>query len=312
MTAEQDLPFLRRFWQYQKERFPLMGHGVLIAVFTFSAIAYSRICRGGTGFIPWADYAIGVAATITLFFLVRVFDEFKDREDDARHRRYLPVPRGLITLAELRRTGLVVAVLQIAMIAWWQPRMLPLYGLVVGYLLLMGVEFFAPAWLKARQLLYITSHMVIIPLIDLYSSGLDWKLDGDRPHWGLAFFLAVSYMNGIVLEFGRKLRAPGHEEEGVVSYTALWGVRGGTMAWLGVLVFTCLLALAAAVYANLGPIVIAMLCAALMLCAWPGLAFLRSPTEALSKWIERASAAWTILMYLSLGSVTMLIHFFRA
>lgn len=305
---ESTLPFPRRFWTYQKERFPVLGHGVLIAVFTFSAIAYSRLCRGHVDFIAWRDYAIGIAATITLFFLVRVFDEFKDRHDDAKYRTYLPVPRGLIQLSELRNVGLVVAVLQIAMIAYWQPSMLPLYALVIGYLLLMGVEFFVPAWLKARQLLYVTSHMFIIPLIDLYSSGLDWKLDGDRPHWGLAFFLAVSYMNGIVLEFGRKLRAPGKEEEGVVSYTKLWGVKGGTWAWLGILFITFLLAIAAALYADLGPIVIAVLCAALVLCAWPGLAFLRTPTEILSKWMERASAGWTILMYLALGGITMLTH----
>lgn len=307
-SAERDLSFPRRFWIYQKERFPLLGHGLLIAVFTFSAIAYSRICRDQYGFIAWSDYLIGVAATITLFFLVRVFDEFKDREDDARYRSYLPVPRGLMTLHELRRVGLVVAALQIAVIAWWQPRMLPLYVLVIGYLLLMGKEFFVPAWLKARQLLYITSHMVIIPLIDLYSSGLDWRLGHDQPHLGLLFFLAVSYMNGIVLEFGRKLRAPGHEEEGVISYTVLWGTRGGALAWLGTLAITFLIALAAAHFAALSIVVHALLIVAFVGCAVPALCFLRAPTATLSKRIEHASAAWTILMYLSLGGITMLIR----
>jgi len=309
-TTEGDLPFPRRFWIYQKERFPLFGHGVLIAVFTFSAIAYSRICRGQYGFIAWSDYLIGVAATITLFFLVRVFDEFKDREEDARYRSYLPVPRGLIALHELRSVGLMVGVLQIAMIAWWQPRMLPLYILVIGYLLLMGKEFFVPSWLKARQLLYITSHMVIIPLIDLYSSGLDWRLENDQPHLGLLFFLAVSYMNGIVLEFGRKLRAPGYEEEGVVSYTALWGTRGGTIAWLGTLAVTFLIACTAAHFAALGIVVHAVLIVGYVGCALPALCFLRTPTAKLTKWIEHASAAWTILMYLSLGGITMLIRLF--
>ena len=49
--------------------------------------------------------------------------------------------------------------------------------------------------------------------IDLYSSGLDWKLDNAEPHLGLLFFFAVSYMNGLVLEFGRKIRTPEKEEE---------------------------------------------------------------------------------------------------
>jgi hypothetical protein len=311
-TSERDLSLARRLWIYQRERFPLLGHGALIAIFTFSAVSYSRICRGLGTFIPWREYSIGVAATITLFFLVRVFDEFKDREDDARYRRYLPVPRGLVRLEELKRIGLVVAVLQIAMIAWWQPRMLPLYALVIGYLLLMGVEFFVPAWLKARQLLYITSHMVIIPLIDLYSSGLDWRLAYDGPHIGLLFFLAVSYMNGTVLEFGRKIRAPEKEEEGVVTYTKLYGTRGGVFAWLFVLLVTFVLALMAARFAAHGPVVTIFLIVSFLVAAAPGLAFLGSPTEAWSKWIERASAGWTILMYLSLGGITMLTKLFAA
>lgn len=311
-ASESDLSLPRRLWIYQRERFPLLGHGVLIAVFTFSAVSYSRICRGFHTFIPWHEYIIGVAATITLFFLVRVFDEFKDREDDARFRRYLPVPRGLISLLELKRVGLLVGLLQIAMIAWWQPRMLPLYALVIGYLFLMGVEFFVPTWLKSRQLIYVASHMVIIPLIDLYSSGLDWRLAHDRPHIGLLFFLAVSYMNGVVLEFGRKIRAPGKEEEGVLSYTKLYGSRGGVRAWLLVLAITFVLAILAARFAEHGIIVTIVLSIAFALAALPAASFLRSPTQAASKWIEHASAGWTILMYLSLGGITMLTHLFGA
>ena len=41
------------------------------------------IRREGTGFIPWSDFVIGVFATVTLFFLVRIFDEFKDQVDAA-------------------------------------------------------------------------------------------------------------------------------------------------------------------------------------------------------------------------------------
>ncbi len=51
--------------------------------------------------------------------------------------------------------------------------------------------------------------MFIIPLIDIYASGLDWFLAGVPPPRGLLFFFAVSYMNGIVLEIGRnKPRSP--------------------------------------------------------------------------------------------------------
>ena len=113
---DKHLPLLQRFYIYQKERFPILGHGLMIFAFTFSAISYSRICRGKEGFIPWQDFLIGIFATVTLFFLVRIFDEFKDKEDDAKYRKYLPVPRGLISLKELRIIGLVVASMQIGVI----------------------------------------------------------------------------------------------------------------------------------------------------------------------------------------------------
>ncbi len=308
MSVEQNNKgFLKRFYIYQKERFPFLAHGILIAVFTFSAISYSRICRGVEGFINWQDFVIGVFATITLFFLVRIFDEFKDKEDDANYRQYLPVPRGLISLKELKVIGFIIAFIQIAVIAWFQPRMLWLYMIVIGYLLLMGVEFFVPKYLKKRQILYITSHMVIIPLIDIYSSGLDWLLDNDKMHLGLAFFFGVSYVNGIVLEFGRKIKPLENEEEGVVSYTKMYGTVGGTLRWISLVFFTMLLAIAASVYAGYGYIAYYVLVVSFIVCSLPGFLFIKKQTAKRAKYIEYASALWTILMYLSLGSIPMLV-----
>jgi 4-hydroxybenzoate polyprenyltransferase len=308
---ESQYPFYRRFLIYQKERFPFLGHGLIISVFTFSAVSYSIICRGRESFIDTKDFIIGIFATITLFFLVRVFDEFKDKEDDAKYRKYLPVPRGLITLNELRTVGWIVALIQIAVIGIFQPKMLLLYLIVLVYLLLMGVEFFVPKWLKQRQILYITSHMFIIPLIDIYSSGLDWLLDGSTPHLGLIWFFAVSYMNGLVLEFGRKIRTPESEEEGVVSYTGMYGTRGGVLIWITSLFITLCLAIGAAHYANFGWSAWIILLAIFFICALPGALFIFNTTVKKSKMIEYASILWTALMYLSLGGIPMLNELFQ-
>ena len=96
----------------------------------------------------------------------------------------------------------------------------------------MRVEFFVPKWLKRNHMVYILSHMMIIPLVDLYSSGLDWELDNDVPHAGLAWFFVLSYMNGLVLEVGRKIKTPETEEEGVLSYTKYFGTRSAVLIWL--------------------------------------------------------------------------------
>jgi len=303
---ENNASFAKRFLIYQKERFPFLAHGLLIAAFTFSAVSYSLICRGEEEFIGTKDFIIGILATVTLFFLVRIFDEFKDNEDDKKYRKYLPVPRGLISLKELKIIGWIVVLIQLSIILIFQTKMLYLYLIVIAYLLLMGVEFFVPNWLKKRQLIYITSHMVIIPLIDIYSSGLDWLLNGAAPHLGLVWFFSVSFTNGLVLEFGRKIRTPATEEEGVLSYTGMYGTNKGTLIWIVLLFVTMLLAMGAANYAHYGWISFSIFAGFFILCSLPGWLFLHKKTVKRTKYIEYASAAWTILMYLALGGIPML------
>jgi 4-hydroxybenzoate polyprenyltransferase len=298
--------FLKRFWIYQKERFPFLAHGLLIASFTFSAVSYSRICRGAEGFIPLSTFLIGAFTTATLFFLVRIFDEFKDAEDDAKFRSYLPVPRGLISFRELAIIGIITAILQITVNAFVNPMMLVLYAVVIGYLSLMGKEFFIGEWLKKHQMIYVFSHMLIIPLIDVYASGMDWLLAGADAPKGLLFFFAVSFMNGIVLEFGRKIRKPEKEEPGVVTYSALYGADKAAIYWILTLLITLVLSIAASWFAGYGWLAYRILIGFFMLCALPGFLFLKNKTEKLSKMIEYASGVWTIVMYLMLGGAPMI------
>ena len=303
---ENNASFLKRFFIYQKERFPLIGHGLLVASFTFSAIAYSRICRGTEGFVSWQTYLVGIFITITLFLLVRIFDEFKDAEDDAKYRGELPVPRGLIKFSELRNIGIVLFVLQVLVNIIFFPKMLLIYFSIIAYLLLMGKEFFVADWLKKHQFWYVTSHMFIIPFIDIYASGLDWLLEGAKPPVGLLFFFAVSYMNGIVLEVGRKIRTPDNESEGVLTYSSMLGANKATWLWIGVLLATLALAIAASAFAGYGATGLIVLSIIFIVCSVPAFLFLNKKTKKLSKSIELMSALWTIAMYLTLGGVPML------
>ncbi len=302
--------FFVRFYIYQKERFPFVGYIILIGVFTFSAISYSRICRGENGFIDWKHYLIGIITTFTLFFLVRIFDEFKDKEEDAKYRKYLPVPRGLISLKELRWVGILVALIQLFLILFFQKEMILLYAIVMGYLLLMRAEFFVPKWLKNHQLIYVVSHMIIIPLIDVYASGLDWFYNGFEAPVGLLFFFAVSFMNGIVLEFGRKIKPPESEEEGVLSYTKYFGTKKAVWIWILVITSTLILSLITSVYANYGLIAFYFFGTVFLICILPAFSFLIKPRNKNAKFIEHASSLWTVFMYLGLGGIPMVSKLF--
>ena len=305
-AEENSATFLKRFFIYQKERFPFAVHALLVASFSFSAISYSRICRGVEGFVSWDRYFLGIFTTISLFFLVRIFDEFKDASDDASFRKELPVPRGLISLRELAILGVLTVVLQIAVNLYFFPQMLLLYFLVIAYLLIMAKEFFISSWLKKHQFWYITSHMFIIPLIDIYASGLDWLLEGAKAPSGLLFFFGVSYMNGIVLEVGRKLRVPGKEQEGVLTYTSMLGKNKAVMLWIGILLITLLLSIAASAFAGYGIAATYILGTIFIVCSLPAILFLFSETEKISKMIELSSVLWTIAMYLTLGGIPMI------
>lgn len=299
-------PLARRFIDYQAERFPFAQHGPLILAFTFSAASYSRIVRGADGFIGAIEFIVGFVSTLGLFLLLRIFDEFKDNEEDAAHRPYRPVPRGLITLGELRTIGIGAGVLAIALNVVVMPRMIPLWLAAFAYEALMAREFFVRDWLKRHPIAYMLSHMVVLPMIDFYSTGLDWNNARIAPPDGLEFFLLVTFLNGIVIEVGRKLRAPVAEEPGVETYSALYGPRRATAGWLLVLAATCASAMAAAAYADFGAPGFAILGGLLVVASIPALMFLRSGRQEDAKRIELAAGVWTIAMYLTLGGVPMI------
>lgn len=207
-----------RLFQYQKERFPLLAHLPLVAVLAAAGLRLA----GGLDLARWTAMVVVLTG---LFFQLRVADEFKDAETDRRFRPERPVPRGLISLRELAVLAGVVALLQLALTAWLEVALLPWLLLVHAYGAAMTVEFGIGDWLRARPLLYLLSHMAIMPLIGLFAL----RAGGSLPDaW--AGFALLCYANGLVLEIGRKIRKPEDEREGVETYSALWG-RRALVAW---------------------------------------------------------------------------------
>ncbi len=300
--------FLYRFYIYQKERFPFVGYIFLVGAFSFSAISFSRMCRGAGGFIELQPFLVCVFNTLTLFFLVRIFDEFKDQEDDRAYRKYLPVPRGLITLGELKYVGIFVFMLQVIINSIFYPQMLLLYFFVIFYLLLMGKEFFVADWLKKHQFWYVASHMFIIPFIDIFASGFDWRLSNLEPPQGLLIFFCISYLNGIVLEIGRKIKTTETEEQGVLSYTKLIGLKKAPAFWVFILFITMLFAFVGAWYADLGSIAYIVFFLLFLICSLPAFLFIKTPSVRTAKYIEYFSGLWTFGMYLTLGGIPMFLE----
>jgi 4-hydroxybenzoate polyprenyltransferase len=245
-------------------------------------------------------------ATAFIFFLqMRIADEFKDREIDALYRPYRPVPRGLISLRELGSVGIAGGALQLVLALWLSPALLPFLLGVWLYLGLMTREFFVGSWLKAHPIVYMWTHMLILPLIDFYATACNWRAEGAAAPIALIFLLCVSFFNGFALEIGRKIRSPQDEEYGVETYSFLWGRGRAVCTWYGALLTTAIGAWLAA--SRIG---FALAEAMLFLSLLAGAAalaasFLRRPLAGRGKWIETFSGTWTLLVYLSLGALPL-------
>lgn len=221
---------LRRAWTYQAERFPVVKNGLLILTFSACAVAYSARLRGAESLPAWAAFGVAFASCFGFFLLLRIADEFKDAEEDRQFRPYRPVPRGLVTLRELGWAGAGIVALQIALAWWYEPLLLPVLAGVLAFIAVMSAEFFVRDWLKQRPVVYLLSHMLVVPLIDGYAAACDWAVTGSVPA-GLEALLAASLCNGIVIELGRKVRQPADEEPGVETYSALWGTPRAVWVW---------------------------------------------------------------------------------
>ncbi|MBO4345929.1 MAG: UbiA family prenyltransferase [Victivallales bacterium] len=298
-SPESDYPFFRRYWIYQRERFPLFGYLPMVAAFTVSAISYSRICRGAAAGIGGSVFCIGYFTAFVLFLLLRLFDEFKDAEEDAKYRPYRAVPRGVVSFRELRWAIVLSISATLLLNGIILPRMLPLLLVALGYILIMWREFFVPEWLRRHPVAYMLTHMMILPVSDFYTSGLDWHLAKAPIPAGMVIFLAMTFCNGMVIEIGRKIRPPEEEETGVQTYSSLWGAKRAAWIWLAIISLTLVLAAACCRRGGYLLRALPLLLPSYIVCCIPAAIFLRR--KRCHRKIELASGVWTILMYLIVG-----------
>lgn len=245
----------------------------------------------------------GFFVSLTFFLLLRLFDEFKDAREDAQFRPYRAVPRGLVKLRELGWLIVIIIAAQLMIILVLFPSMIWSWVLVLLYLGLMTKEFFVPEWLKSQPMIYMISHMFIMPLIDIFSTGLDWIIFAVSPSAALFLFLIVTFFNGMVIEVGRKIRAPNQEETGVETYSAIYGPVKAGMLWICLLAATGFLASLAASMAGFSSVYFVIIGVMAVITGIPAILFILNPTEKRGRAIELSSGVWTLAMYLTLGGV---------
>ena len=293
---------MRRLWIFQSERFPLFKTALLLAVFTSASISVSAQLAGRD--LPTAFTFISIwLITMLVFFQMRACDEWKDLEDDRKYRPERPVPSGLISLKLLFWIAASGAVIALVLTANIFQLLVVLLIVVWAWLGLMTFEFFAPEWLKKHQTVYLISHMMIMPLIDLFITAAEWMPHSSTPPNALWLFLVLSFANGCVLEIGRKIWALESEIEGVDSYSSTMGYRTATLLWIS----TCCVAwclLLAVGFATGYPIATALPgFLVLVFLMHTARKFLKNPIQYNEKSVEDAAGIWVFTCYCFAGFI---------
>lgn len=242
---------IKNFKIYLNERFPLGKNSIFVLIFTLSGYIYTGLLYNSKIInqifskeikvpMPWHKI-VALFIIIFMFFLqLRITDEFKDYEEDLKYRPYRPVQRGVISLKALGKIGIATIIIQIILAHVINPKLIYFMLLVWFYMFLMTKEFFIKNWLTERILIYALSHVVIMIFITLvivkgtghileshFLETLYLSLEKYEKNIfiGLIPLFALNYLNGIVLEIGRKTRRADEEEYGVQTYSKLWGKK---------------------------------------------------------------------------------------
>ena len=252
---------IKNFKIYLNERFPLGKNSIFVLIFTLSGYIYTGLLYNSKIIKPtlskevnrvllfwdkeidkvpiiWYKFLTLFIIIFMFFFQLRITDEFKDYEEDLKYRPYRPVQRGVISLKALGKIGIATIIIQIILAHVINPKLIYFMLLVWFYMFLMTKEFFIKNWLTERILIYALSHVVIMIFITLvivkgtgyileshFLETLYLSLERYEKNIFIALIplFALNYLNGIVLEIGRKTRKSDEEEHGVQTYSNLWG-----------------------------------------------------------------------------------------
>jgi len=311
---------MNKWWLYQKERFPIFQYIPMVMAFAFSGLSYARrvgdmafdnwicpeyaICVDLREPLQFFHYLVAMITTLIWFMLLRIIDEHKDYEEDKKYRPYRAVSRGLVTLKELRYLAILLVVIQIGLTLWVNTALA--FTLVIAYawFFLMSFEFGVGKWLKKQHALYLLSHMIMIVLINFYLTSFEWASYSFSSR--LIPYLLVGYVAGLVFEVGRKIRSKEEEEEGVNTYSAVWGIKKSVIIWLSCVAASLITVFISAYVIEMGGIIIAIFAPLYLIALYFSTKFMKLPTKSNAKFFKVFPAIWLLLIYFVLGIVSWL------
>lgn len=300
--------FLKKWYTYQKERFPIIIFGLYIFCIAFAVFCFSNKCYGILNSQPkiilnieykidWIKIIPMFCVAFLHFLIVRITDEFKDYEDDCKYRPYRPVPRGLISLKELKILFIICLILQTIITFIFNKSGVLLLVFVWFVTLLLYKDFFIEKIIDKHILLGVLLDELLMPVLVLYLASYIIPVNLLLDAFIFANFgdiLFVSYLVSWIVEFARKVRCKSDEEKGVKTYTAVFGIN---KAIIILIILETLLIIYQIKIVGITYLLIILYVFINVI----NLLFIKKQTKSLSKLVELFANIYIISIYLSMA-----------
>lgn len=216
---------------YFRERFSPLQYTLLILSYFSANFFLARAVAAPAAGGAWR-FAAGATVLWLMFFHLRVVDEHKDAARDLVVHPDRILSRGLVTLPQLRWLGLAAVAGEVGLSAIIGTGALIGCALVLGLTALIARDFFLARFLERRMLVNAAVHMAIMPAYGLFG----YAVATGRPPWAapaiVLSYAWVGYGVGFALEIARKIRAPGDERPGLLTYSSALGPYAAAYAML--------------------------------------------------------------------------------
>lgn len=225
--------FLKKWYIYQKERFPVIIYGLYIFCITFAVFCFcnylaedfnDKIVNNITIGVCKIQYIKLIPMFLTAFLqflMIRIVDEFKDYEEDLKYRPYRPVPRGLIKLKELKILFIICIIFQFLITLFFNPEGIKYLIILWIFFFIFIKDFFIKNFLNKHMLINVFLDEILIIALANYLASYIFLND-----LRILILFFILYIISWIVEVARKIRSKEDEEEGVKTYTAVFGVQG--------------------------------------------------------------------------------------
>ena len=225
-----------RLGRFVLERFSPAAYGPLLLAFVICGYAGAAVAAGTAPRPDIRFLAVLLAATLA-FLHLRVADELKDAAIDRLGRPDRPLPRGLVTEAELRGLGWAAMLAGVVLAATLGAAALTTYSIALLYMALSARDFWLGERIRRNIVVYALLHSPIVPLLLAF---VWWSQPAAYAGAALGGLLLMVWGIALALEVTRKTVTPAEERPHVETYSGALGQGHAVMLAAGTLAVGCL------------------------------------------------------------------------